>query len=323
MQTYFLGVDTGATKTHAMLATAAGEIAGLGEGGCGNHERVGYDGLRAVLHSTLEQALAMAGIRREQIAGAGFGIAGYDWPSERQPTLSAIATLGLACPVEAVNDTIVGLAAGSSQGWGIVVDAGTGNNVRGRDPHGREVQVTGCGAAFGEYGGAYDIVFRAVQMVSYEWYRRGPQTALTPALIRLTGAKDLFDLMEGLSMGNYELDSSVAPLVFTIAAQGDPAAREAIRWVAVEQAETVCGVIRQLQFETIPFECVLIGSTFNGGPLYLDPLKETILKTAPQAQFVRLEAPPVVGGVLIGMQLAGICADAARLRLIANAKTAL
>ncbi len=321
MQGYFLGVDTGGTKTHAMLATAAGEVVGLGEGGCGNHENVGYDGLIRVLDETVSQALARAGIRKGEILAAGFGVAGYDWPSERQPTLDAIAALGLACPVEAVNDTIVGLVAGSSSGWGLVIDAGTGNNVRGRDPAGREVQVTGCGLNFGEYGGAYDIVMRAVQVVSYEWYGRGPHTALTQALIERTGAKDLFDLMEGLSLGYYDLDSGMAPLVFEIASRGDAVAQEAIRWLAVEQAETACGVIRKLHFEDIEFECVLIGSTFNGGALYLNPLKETIWKTAPRARFIRLEAPPVVGGVLLAMELVGLKDPGVRQRLINRTKT--
>ena len=69
----------------------------------------------------------------DAIGGAGFGISGYDWPSERQPTLQAIATLGLSCPVDAVNDALIGLLAGSAQGWGIAVVSGTGCNCRGWD----------------------------------------------------------------------------------------------------------------------------------------------------------------------------------------------
>lgn len=312
MTRYFLGVDTGATKTHAMLATDQGEVAAVGEGGCGNHEMVGYKGLRQVLDQTLTDALQQAGIGKEQIAGAGFGIAGYDWPSERADTLQAIASLGLSCPVDAVNDTVIGLVAGTKAGWGVVIDAGTGNNVRGLDAQGHEVQVTGCGSAFGEYGGAVDIIFRAVQVICYEWHGRGPQTQLSPALVSLVGAKDLPDLIEGLSQGWYQLDAGAARLVFEVAERGDPVAREAIRWVAEEQAETSCGVIRKLGIADQEFEIILIGSTFNGGPLYTQPLMDTIWRTAPRAKFVRLQAPPAAGGVLIGMRLAGV--DPAPLR---------
>ena len=79
------------------------------------------------------QALAAAGLQIGDIAGAGFGVAGYDWPSERPPTIDAIASLGISAPVEAVNDTIIGLLAGAEQGWGVALVAGTSNNCRGWD----------------------------------------------------------------------------------------------------------------------------------------------------------------------------------------------
>ena len=63
-------------------------------------------------------ALAMAGIAASQIAGAGFGVAGYDWPSEREATLQAVRPLGIEAPIEVVNDTLVGLLAGRLRGMG-------------------------------------------------------------------------------------------------------------------------------------------------------------------------------------------------------------
>jgi hypothetical protein len=74
---------------------------------------VGYEGLREVLAEITHQALASALLRMADIAGAGFGVAGYDWPSERAATMAAIATLGLSCPLEAVNDTLIGPSAAS------------------------------------------------------------------------------------------------------------------------------------------------------------------------------------------------------------------
>ena len=82
---YFLGVDTGATKSHALIADECGRALGFGESGPGNYEAVGWDGMRQALHTITHQALASAGIAREQITGAGFGIAGYDWPGRPRP----------------------------------------------------------------------------------------------------------------------------------------------------------------------------------------------------------------------------------------------
>jgi N-acetylglucosamine kinase-like BadF-type ATPase len=132
----FLGVDIGGTKSHALIADETGRALGLGVGGAGNYEVVGYRGLAETLNAITDEALIMAGISKDQLAGAGFGIAGYDWPVERERTYQAIQTLGLTAPLEFVNDTIVGLLAGATEGWGVAVVAGTSNNCRGRDRQG-------------------------------------------------------------------------------------------------------------------------------------------------------------------------------------------
>jgi N-acetylglucosamine kinase-like BadF-type ATPase len=317
---YFLGIDTGGTKTHALIADESGRLVGFGEAGPGNHESVGYEGVVLALTQATNQALQSAGIERDQIAGAGFGIAGYDWPSERQPTLDAIAHLGLQCPLDVVNDAILGLIAGAEDGWGVVIDAGTGNNAKGRDRQGREGHSTGCGGYFGEYGGAGDVVWQAVVAINYEWTRRGPATALTPAFIKLLGAADIADLLEGLALEKYHLDASAARLVFQVAAEGDLPAQKGIAWIGRQHGEAAVGIIRQLDFQKENFDIVLIGSLFLGGPMLLDPMKEVILAEAPGARFVRLEAPPATGGVLLGMEQAGFDTHTVRPVLIRSAR---
>ena len=303
---YFLGVDTGATKSHALIADECGRALGFGESGPGNYEAVGWDGMRQALHTITHQALASAGIAQEQITGAGFGIAGYDWPAEREATERAIDSLGLGAPYGLVNDTIVGLLAGATEGWGVVVVAGTSNNCRGRDRHGLEGRVTGCGPWFAEYGGSGELVARAVQVVSLAWSKRGPATRLTEAFIERTGASDVMDLLEGLALERYRLSAAAAPLVFQVAAEGDAVARETIRWAGRELGNLANGIIRQLGLETLDFEVVLAGSMYNGGPMLIDAMRETIHEAAPGARLVRLTAPPVVGGVLLGMEQVGL-----------------
>lgn len=314
---YFLGVDIGGTKSHAMIADAEGRVLGFGHAGAGNHEVVGYDGLAAALQAVTGQALAQAGLAASDLSGGGFGVAGYDWPSERQPTLDAIGTLGLACPLEAVNDTIIGLLAGAEPGWGIALVAGTSNNCRGWDRAGNEGRVLGNGDAFGENGGAVEIVAQAIKVVGKDWTRRGPATALSQAFVDLAGARDVAGLLEGLSQGDYVLDAAAAPLVFQVAAAGDAVAQGVIRWAGEELASLVLGVVRQLELQAEAFDVVMVGSTFHGGPLLLEPLQAAVHAEAPLARFVPLTAPPVVGAVLLGMRTAGCDPAAARPSLLA------
>ncbi len=316
MTHYFLGIDIGATKSHALIADDKGQAVGFGYAGPGNHEVVGWEGFQAVLKTITIQALASAKIKVNQISGAGFGVAGYDWPSQRQPTLEGIAKLGLSCPVEAVNDAVLGIFAGSTHGWGISIISGTGENCWGVNQKRRFGHMTGNSALMGEYGGAGSIVYRALRDVAKEWGQRGPKTNLSQAFIDSTGAANLDDLLEGLVMGRYQLHAADAPLVFEIAKAGDQVAIDAIRWAGLELADMVIGVSRQLKFTEQAFEVILIGSTFKGGKLLLGPMKKAVQSVNPKASFVNLEAPPVVGGVLLGMEEAGADGFAVRERLI-------
>lgn len=323
MSAYYLGVDAGGTKSHALVATAAGDVIGFAEAGPGNHESIGYDGLRATLETAVFSALASAGVGADQIAGAGYGLGGYDWPSDIQPTRDVVASLGLSGPFACANDATIALIAGAESGWGVAIIGGTGCNARGRDLSGREGRVTGEGPHMGEYGGAGEVVGRAVQAVSMAWAKRGPETRLTQMFVDHFGVPGVLELLEGICRGRLRPRASLAPKVFELATQGDAVAVDVIAWAGQGLASLAIGVIRQLEFEALEFDVVLAGSLFKGGPLLVDPLREALHAVAPGARLVRLTAPPVVGGVLLGMEQGGLPHDPdVRLKLIDGATAA-
>ena len=317
---YFLGVDVGNTKSHALIADENGRCLGFGLAGCGSWEQIDWTGAEVVLKDIVSQAINQAGIHREQICGAGFGFAGYDWPEDRAGHEQIVQSLQLThARCELGNDTLVGLMAGATAGWGVVVVAGTGNNCRGWDKNGREGRMTGMSHWFAEYGGAGEIVRRAVQAVALAWSKRGPQTQLTQAFISHVGAADTIDLLAGLVRDRYYLQAAAAPLVFTVAQQGDKVAQEIIRWAGQELGSLANGVIRQLNLEAEAFEIVLSGSLYQGDPLLIEVIADTVHALAPQAQLVKLTAPPVVGGVILAMKQVGLATAVLRSTLITTA----
>jgi N-acetylglucosamine kinase-like BadF-type ATPase len=304
---YFLGADLGATKTHTLIIDETGRALGFGESGPGNHESVGYGGMFQSMHGGMEQALGAARLKKEDITGAGFGVAGYDWPSEIEATASVIDQLALRAPYKFVNDAVPGLIAGSDEGWGVVVVSGTGSNCRGWDrEHKREGRVTGHGVLMGEGAGGSELMHRCMQIVGYSWSKRLPKTALADAMIAYVGARDLEDLMRGYTTDEYHVGAEAARLVFRVAEEGDQVARDLICWAGTELGEMANAVIRQLEFENLAFDVVMTGSMFEGGPALIEPMRETIHKLAPKARLVRLRVPPVIGAVILGMEAAGI-----------------
>jgi N-acetylglucosamine kinase-like BadF-type ATPase len=317
MTSYFLGVDIGGTKTDALIADETGRALGFGRAGPGNQQSVSYAGMASALREATDRALSAAGLSIEQIEGAGLGIGGYDWPSQRPQMLKTIReSIGIDAPVEICNDAVLGLLAGTDEGWGVALVAGTSNNCRGRDQQGREGRITGDGNMFGEYGGAGELVEKALHSVVAEWSMRGPSTRLSEALVKHIGAKDVDDMLEGMSLGRYRLRANFAPEVFGVAEAGDQVAREVIAWSGRELGDLAVGVIRQLAFEKLSFDVVLVGSLFNGGPLFTGPVHETIHAVAPGAYLKRLTAPPVIGGVLLGMEEVGVAHKSARNTLV-------
>ena len=300
---YYLGADLGATKTHTLIANETGRAVGFGESGPANHETVGYDGMFQSMHSGLEEALRAAGLNKEDIAGAGFGVAGYDWPSEAEATARVIDQLGLRAPYTFVNDAVPGLIAGSDEGWGVVVVSGTGSNCRGWDrEHKREGRVTGHGVLMGEGAGGSELMYRCMQIVGYSWTKRLPKTALADEIIAHVGAKDLEDLMRGYTTYEYQVGAAAARIVFRVAEEGDQLARDLICWAGTELGEMANAVIRQLEFENLAFDVVMTGSMFEGGSMLIEPMRATIHKLAPGARLVRLRVPPVIGAVMLGME---------------------
>ncbi len=322
---YFLGVDVGGTKTHALIADEAGQAIGFATGGPGNWEGVGYDGLTSVLLDVTARATLGAKINISNIAGSGMGIGGFDWPSQRQAHLDAIHPIGLQCPLEIVNDATLGILAGASEGWGVSIVAGTGCNARGwNKEHTHEGRAVGGNSHWsGEYAGGYDIAVRGMRAVAFEWLKRGPVTALTQAFIQHFHARDLDDLVEGVYLQRYQFEPALVMKVFEIARQGDLQALEVMRWAGEELGQIGVGVINQLSLQKDVFDVVLIGSLHDGHPLLSQTLRETILGTAPRANLVRLTVPPVVGGVLLGMEQAGLNGYAMRDKLIHTTKTLL
>jgi N-acetylglucosamine kinase-like BadF-type ATPase len=198
--------------------------------------------------------------------------------------------------------------------------AGTGCNARGwsRD-HKRQGRAVGGGSHWsGEYAGGYDIVARAMQAVAFEWLKRGPATALTQVFLEHTGAAGLDDLVEGVYLQRFPFESALVLKVFETARQSDPQAQAVMRWAGHELGGMAVGVINQLEIQKEQFEVVLIGSLHGCSPIMDQALRRIVRKTAPLAQFVRLTVPPVVGGVLLGMEQAGLNGHAIRDKLIAT-----
>jgi N-acetylglucosamine kinase-like BadF-type ATPase len=320
---YYLGIDAGGTKTHALIADQTGRIWGTGRAGTGNWESVGLDGAARVLAQTLADALHAAHIDKSDLCGAGYGLAGVDWPSDEPRLLPVIAGLGVPGPHALVNDAYVALRAGSDVGYGVAVISGTGVTVVGRNQSGEQVRTFALGGEWGDFGSAYDVVALATRAVAYAYTGRGPETRLTNRLIEIYGVRDVLDLVERITRGQADPPGGrLAPLVFATAAAGDAVAQAVLAEAGQELGRNVVAVAQRLKLLDEPFDLVLAGGSFRDScTLFRDALMELVRERAP---LVRIDPPiaaPAIGGALLAMDVAGEPASIeVRQRLIAEAQ---
>ena len=67
-------------------------------------------------------------------------------------------------------------------------------------------------------------------------------------------------------------------------------------------------------------EIIQSGSVFEAGDLIMKPMRDLVLKHCPGAKLIRLDGPPVVGAVILGMEQAGFDGYAIRDSIVRTAK---
>jgi N-acetylglucosamine kinase-like BadF-type ATPase len=128
------------------------------------------------------------------------------------------------------------------------------------------------------------------------------------------------DLMEGLSNGQYHLFPYLAVKVVDAAREGDRAACDVMEWAGEELGWLAVAVARQIDMQDEEVEIIQSGSVFEAGELIMKPMRELIHRHCPKARLIRLDGPPVVGAVILGMEQTGCDGYAIRENIIRTAK---
>jgi N-acetylglucosamine kinase-like BadF-type ATPase len=320
--TVVLGIDGGGTKTEALVADERGALLGVGLSGPSNWEDVGLGGAGAAIRVAVGEALHAAGVAVDAVAHAVFGLSGVDWPSDVERLAYAIDPLGLAGGRSVVNDSEIVLRAGTDSPSAIVVLAGGGSVVAGRNAAGDRFRTLGVGSLFGDFSSAIDVSEEAVRAVAHAYTGRGPATALSSLLCRRFDRATPADLLEFLSRrelhGRIENEiDNVSPLVIQAAADGDGVARAILDRAGRAMGSDVVLVAARLRMLAEPFDVILAGGFLAAaGDLVTGPLQQSVRLETSDATFTRLETAPAVGAILLALEAVGVDAgEAIRERL--------
>ena len=302
-----VGIDGGGTTTFAVLADrATGATVGRGSAGPSNLQAVGEASALTALGTAVRAAFDAAGIPVAPVAAACLGLAGVDRGEGVDVIRAWAAEVGLSSRVVVANDATLLFAAGTPDGWGLAVVAGTGSIAFARTPDGREGRCGGWGYLLGDEGSAYRIAVDGLRAACRAFDRCGPPTVLVDRYLARMEATDPPGLIPAVYRGSWNMAAiaGLAPLVLVAAAEGDEVAAAIGRSHADSLARTAAESARAngLPLDAVPVAVtggVILGSEWFRAA-FLAALRESGVHPDP----VTAVPDPTVGAVVIARRTA-------------------
>jgi N-acetylglucosamine kinase-like BadF-type ATPase len=307
-----LAFDGGSTKTDAVLVSRTGAVLGRTKVGPSNHQLVGVEGMLDVLGQAVEEVTRQAGLSpaRAPVADVGvYCLAGVDLAVDEEMLVPAIEATRWCARTLLRNDTFAVSRAGTSAPWGIGVVCGTGVNCAAVGPDGTSVRFPALAELSGDFapGGSW-LGVRALGLALRAGDCRGGDTTLRALVPAHFDQPDAESVLTAVYTGNipYHRLFELAPVLLDAAAAGDQLARDSANILADEIVAFITAAVRRLGLEDEVVEVVLGGGVFDTDDEGFHTRVATgVHRVAPMAQLIRLDAPPVLGAALLGLDAIG------------------
>ncbi|MFJ6717708.1 MULTISPECIES: N-acetylglucosamine kinase [unclassified Streptomyces] len=316
-----LAVDAGNSKTDAALIGADGTVLGTGRSGGFQPPRSGVEAAVDVLGRAVAEAARAAGPPGAPPGGpyaahVSACLANADLPVEESRLADAIGARGWGGTTEVRNDTFAVLRAGladTGTPYGVAVVCGAGINCVGVAPDGRTARFPALGRISGDWGGGSGLAGEALWWAARAEDGRGGPTELASAVPGHFGFASMAALIEALHLGSvaYERTHELVPLLFAVAAAGDPVASAIVERQAGEVVAMASVALRRLGLLGEDVPVLLGGGVLAAGHAQLNgAIAAGLAEVAPRARVSVVAAPPVLGAGLAGLDAVGVSPEA-------------
>jgi N-acetylglucosamine kinase-like BadF-type ATPase len=324
-----LAIDGGNSKTDVALIADDGTVLASLRGPGVSHEDFGLEEamrrLGEIVRAVAAQVARPAGgglVARHTSAC----LAGADLPEEETMLTAAIQRQGWSHTAAVANDTFAVLRTGLAPGegepaWGIAVTCGAGINCVGVAPDGRTTRFLAFGTLSGDWGGGLGLGQAAVWHAIRAEDGRGEPTELRAAVPAFYRLPSMHEVVIAFHLGKLGEDDllRLPAVLFATAKAGDAVALSLIERQAGEIATMAATAISRLDLadarETADIPVVLGGGVLEArNPLLTDAITRRLAESAPTAVVRIVDAPPVTGAALLGLDHLG-AGPAAQTRL--------
>ncbi len=309
---YVLGVDGGGTKTLAAAADMDGKIVAEIQFGSSNFKSSGFE--RAKDNYT-KGILSLAWKLKKSFKDktpffkrACIGLAGLNTAYDRKMFNELVLNDDLRPILDIdntimVNDTVIGLAAGSVKENRLIIIAGTGSNCYGINDKGVQAKANGWDHILGDEGSGFSMGIHTLRAVMRAYDGRGPETLLTRNVFEYLKIKDI----DELNMWTYDTEftkdrfASLSLVLCNTAEMGDRVAIKILKKEALEVILNIKTVARKLKLENKDFDLVFVGKNFRCKKYFTDIIIEKLRNDFPLINFLPLTNRPVEGAVRLAV----------------------
>ena len=265
---YLVGVEGGGTKTNVAIADESGKILCRAVSGPSNFLIIGIEKASENIIDGINICLKELNIDKSALFAIMLGLTGagraFEQNSMKYGFKSFSAVLGFRFEHVVVDsDARISLEAAFPNKAGMVLIAGTGSIMFGKDDEGNTFRVGGWGRIIGDEGSGFFLGKLALRAVAQTIDGRGEKTLLTEMFAELYKLSSLETIIKSIYTDNFDI-ASLAVTVFEAAEKGDKIAIS----ILDKTVDALCLHIKTM-VEKIKFKDSL-GLSFTGSILTND-----------------------------------------------------
>ena len=298
---FYLGIDSGGTKTSVAIGDDEHLLALVTEGGA-SPTRYDAPTVRKTLHAGIEAACYRAGISPGEMTFSCIGSAGMSVDSQRtfvERTIREIVGGQLAI----LGDMFLAHEAAFFGAPGIVVIAGTGSIALGIDERGEVARAGGWGPSTSDEGSGTWIGRKAVSGL-LRAMDGGENTALAKSIMETWRVRTHEELIAKCNTATHNDFSRLFPAVQLAAGEGDVIARDIMTQAGMELATLGKIVARRLWARGERVSFAMAGGIFHHSATIRQAFYHYIKAERADSQVRLTTIPPVLGAVAVARRLA-------------------
>ena len=299
----YVGIDGGGTRTRCVLSNEHLDTIAVAEGNASNPLVVGFDNSADTIFRLIKNVCSKSGKKKNINIVAGIAGCGSKTNSDKlkdlllkKLNLSRISVSNL----EVVSDAQVALEGALDGKPGIILIAGTGSVLLGKDNSGKIYKIGGYGKLAGDEGSGYAIGLKGLQALSKFLDGRGKTTKLANYFTKEFGITNRDEFIAKVYSGSFDV-AAVSKLVLKAADKGD----EICQKILTHEIKELILHIKAFKKNEKGKKTVIsfAGSLLTNKNYYSRELKNEIAWSFKNIKLIKPKYPPAMGAVILAKQL--------------------